>query len=71
MKPWAWDYNLPDNWQPKTDTEWEWYLVRKINYNDLTGLTPDILRRYLPKLGRELDPGKRTLLTYYLTGVFV
>ena len=68
MKAWAWDYDLADNWQPKTDMEWAWYLVRKINYNDLTGLTPDILREHLPDLTTELDPGKRILLTYYLTG---
>ena len=68
MKPWAWDYDLPDDWKPKTDDEWEWYLVRKLNYNDLTGLTRENITRYLPNLDKELDPGKRTLLTYYVTG---
>lgn len=68
MKPWAWDYDLPDDWQPKTDAEWAWYLVRKINYEDLDGITPEILARYVPTLDKELDPGKRTLLMYYLTG---
>lgn len=68
MKPWNWDYDLPEHWQPRTDDEWAWYLVRKLNYEDLTGITADTLARYFPKLGRELDPGKRILLTYYLTG---
>lgn len=65
---WNWDYDLPDDWQPKTDDEWAWYLVRKLNYEDLEGITPDILAHYLPKLDRELDPGKRILLEYYLSG---
>lgn len=66
MKPWNWDYNLPDDWQPKTDDEWEWYLVRKINYNDLGGITHDQLMRHFPVDNRELDPGKRVLVEYYL-----
>ncbi len=66
MQPWNWDYDLPDDWQPATDSEWEWYLVRKINYNDLTGITQDILKRHFPTINRELDPGKRALFTYYL-----
>lgn len=66
MKPWVWDYDLPDNWTPTTDDEWAWYLVRKINYNDLTGITPTMLAHYFPKFTNELDPGKRILITYYL-----
>ncbi len=66
MKAWAWDYDLPDDWEPKTDDEWAWYLVRKLNYNDLTGITPTLLARYYPKFTKELDPGKRTLIDYYL-----
>ncbi len=68
MKPWNWDYDLPDDWKPTTDAEWVWYLVRKLNYEDMEGITRDILDQYFPKLDRELDPGKRILLTYYLTG---
>lgn len=68
MKPWNWDYDLPDDWQPTTDDEWAWYLTRKLNYEDMEGITPDILARYFPLLDRELDPGKRTLIEYYLTG---
>lgn len=65
---WNWDYDLPDDWQPRTDDEWAWYLVRKLNYNDLTGLNRDILTRYYGLLDNELDPGKRIMLEYYLTG---
>ncbi len=68
MKPWNWDYDLPDDWKPTTDAEWVWYLVRKLNYNDLTDLNRDILARYVGKLDNELDPGKRALLEYYVNG---
>jgi len=66
MKPWAWDYDLPDDWKPKTDDEWEWYLVRKINYEDLEGLKKAHLEKYFPAIERYLDPGKRMLIDYYL-----
>jgi len=64
---WNWDYQLPNNWKPKTDEEWEWYLIRKLNYNDLTGLTREILVKHFPRLNKELDPGKRTIVEYYLS----
>lgn len=66
MKPWVWDYDLPDNWEPKTDDEWEWYLVRKLNYEDLEGITREKIARYFPHIERYLDPGKRILIEYYL-----
>jgi len=66
MKPLAWDYDLPKNWQPATDAEWEWYLARKINYDDLTGITGATLARYFPKIAQRLDPGKRLLIEYFL-----
>lgn len=52
-----WDYNLPKNWQPKNDKEWEWYLTRVINY----GLKKEkinfgVLIKYLPRL--KIDPKK-------------
>lgn len=68
MKLVNWDYDLPANWQPRTDDEWAWYLVRKLNYNDLSGLNRETLTRYFGLLDRELDPGKRIMLEYYLTG---
>lgn len=67
MKPYIWDYDLPDDWQPTTDAEWEWFLVRKINYNDLTGITKKRLEKHFPYLTQELDPGKRILIEYFLT----
>lgn len=61
-----WDYDLPKNWKPKTDDQWTWFLVRKINYNDLTGLNKDIIQKYFTKIKRQLDPGKRILLEHFL-----
>lgn len=66
MKPWAWDYDLPDDWKPTTPDEWEWYLVRKINYEDLTGITRKDLQKHFPAIIKYLDPGKRTMIDYYL-----
>lgn len=57
-----WDYDLPKNWRPKTPIEWQWYLVRKINYGDLKGLKKEIVKAYLPKIKKKLDPGKRMML---------
>ena len=62
MKPWAWDYDLPDDWKPKTDDEWEWYLVRKINYEDLEGLKKAHLEKYFPAIERY----KRCLANVFL-----
>lgn len=62
----AWDYNLPPDWQPQKPEEWQWYLVRKINYNDLKGFTKKDLRKYFPKIQAQLDPGKRQLIKFYL-----
>ena len=66
MKPWAWDYDLPDDWQPQTDDEWAWYLVRKINYEDMEGLSKPVIAKYFPNIEKYLDPGKRDLLAYYI-----
>lgn len=66
----TWDYNLPENWKPQTQEEWAWYLVRKINQSDLTGFTKDDLAKYFPAVKKNLDPGKRALLEYYLTGSY-
>ena len=68
MKHLVWDYDLPPDWVPKTDTAWEWYLVRKLNYEDLEGVTNKLLAKHFPNLDNELDPGKRILLEYYLYG---
>lgn len=61
-----WDYQLTKNWQPKTDTEWQWYLVRRINYGDLKGLKKEKIEKLFPKIRDFLDPGKREMLAYFL-----
>ena len=62
----VWDYNLPKNWQAETDQEWEWFLVRKINYGDFAGLKRDILKKYFNKIKRQLDPGKQIMIANFL-----
>lgn len=59
---WIWDYDIDKNWKPATDAEWEWFLVRKINYDDLHGLKEDRIKKYFPKISKLLDPGKRAML---------
>ncbi len=61
-----WDYDIPKNWRPETETQWLWYLERKINYDDWKGLTKEIIKKYFPKLKKRLDPGKRKMLEVYL-----
>ena len=61
-----WDYVLPKNWKPKTDEEWVWFLVRKINHNDLTGIPRKILAKFFPEIKKVLDPGKKVILEYFL-----
>lgn len=65
MLMWTWDYNIPKNWQPTTDQEWEWFLVRKINYDDFTGLKRETIKKYFPAIKKLLDPGKRDMLEYF------
>lgn len=62
----TWDYDLPKNWKPETPAELEWFLVRKINYNDLTDLKPAMIKKHFANIQKYLDPGKRTLMAYYL-----
>lgn len=63
---WVWDYTIKDNWQPGTDKEWEWFLVRKINYGDFTGLKIGLLKKYFQNIQKQLDPGKRAMLANFL-----
>ena len=63
---WIWDYNIKKNWQPRTTEEWEWFLVRKINYGDFKGLKKEVVAKHFPKIKTLLDPGKRDMLEYYL-----
>ncbi len=61
-----WDYNIKNNWQPQTQQQWEWFLVRKINYGDFKGLKKEIVAEYFPKIKKLLDHGKRKMLEHFL-----
>lgn len=63
---WVWDYQIPKNWQPKTQQDWEWFLVRKINYGDFNGLKREVIKKYFAKIKDKLDPGKRAMLDSFL-----
>ncbi|MDO8626143.1 MAG: hypothetical protein Q7K39_01640 [Candidatus Magasanikbacteria bacterium] len=58
-----WDYKITKNWRPKTAPEWRWFLERKINYGELRGLDPLMIKKFLPKL--HIDPGKKLALVNY------
>ena len=60
-----WDYELPTDWKPKTDKEWEWFLVRKINYDDLQGLKKTMIKQHFPAIKKFLDPGKKAMLEHF------
>lgn len=60
-----WDYNIDANWKPKTHAQWEWFLVRKINYDDFTGLRKATIKKYFPAVKHLLDPGKRAMLEHF------
>ena len=61
-----WDYNVDQNWKPKTALEWQWFLVRKINYGEFKGLNAKVIKRYFNKIKKKLDPGKKAMLENYL-----
>ena len=63
---WIWDYQLAKTWKPKTPKQWEWFLVRKINYGDFAGLTKKVIRKHFARIAPWLDPGKRAMLDYFL-----
>ncbi len=65
-KKYLWDYELPNNWQPKTKGEWLWLLERKINYDDWRGITKEILKKYFPGLKKQIDPGRKMIIDAYL-----
>ena len=60
-----WDYEIEENWRPKTKREWIWYLERKINYDDWKGLKKEMIKKYFPYLKKQLDPGKKELFENY------
>jgi hypothetical protein len=59
-----WDYTLEKKWQPETRDQWQWFLRRKINYDDWKGIKPWMLRKYGATL--KLDEGKRLFVRNYL-----
>lgn len=60
-----WDYKLKREWNPTTESEWLWYLERRINYDDWEGLKKVWIKKYFHKLKDHLDPGKRVMLENY------
>jgi len=62
----VWDYDITNNWRPTSDAEWEWFLVRKINYDDFKGLKKKIVKKYFPRIKKLLDPGKRAMLESFI-----
>lgn len=58
-----WDYDVEkmDLNNPKTKI---WYLNRRLQFGDLSGLTKTDLKKYLPKL--DINPFLKELLTNYL-----
>lgn len=63
---WVWDYKINKDWKPKTDDAWQWFMVRKINYGDFTGITKVMLKKYFPKIKKWLDLGKKTMVENFL-----
>ncbi|EKE13908.1 MAG: hypothetical protein ACD_12C00759G0003 [uncultured bacterium] len=62
----VWDYKIGKNWQPKTNEEWQWYLVRKINAGDIAGIDKVILKKNFPLIKGRIDIGKKNLIQYFL-----
>ena len=61
-----WDYQIGKNWKPKTAEEWQWFLIRKINGDDLTGINKTLLKKYFPLIEENIDTGKKNLIRYFL-----
>ena len=66
MKAPVWEYQISPQWKPRTPKEWQWFLVRKINYGNWKGLTKAQLAKWFPKIKNLIDPGKRAMLAYFL-----
>lgn len=61
-----WDYHIAKNWRPNTKEEWQWYLIRKINAGDLSGIDKTTLKKYYPLIKGKIDIGKKNLISYFL-----
>lgn len=59
----VWDYDLSalDLSNPQSA---RWYLERKIDYCDWSGIDYDLLKQYLPVLS--VDPAKKKVLAYFI-----
>lgn len=58
---WDYDLNKADFSNPKIKS---WYLTRKLQFGDLSGITKKELKKYLPKL--DINPSLKELLKNYL-----
>lgn len=61
----VWDYQLSKDWKPKTDAEWQWFLVRKLQYRDFYELPKEKIRKYLPRIKDKLEPAVTAMLETY------
>ena len=58
-----WDYDL-DSSDLKNERIKIWFLSRKLNFGDFSGITKRDLKKYLPKLN--ISPALKELLKNYL-----
>lgn len=63
-----WDYNLPENWKPKTEDEWVWYIERVVNYGPRENdkLDRGMVKKYFDRL--KLDKERKAYLSFLLHG---
>jgi len=63
-----WDYDLPKNWKPKTDSEWVWYIERIVNYGSSHNekLNKSIVKKYFSRL--KLDKERKQFIRFLLYG---
>lgn len=63
-----WDYDLPKNWEPKSDYEWLWYIERVVNYGpDKTDkLDKKTIKKYFGQL--RLDKDRKEFLKFLVYG---
>lgn len=63
---WVWDYKINKHFKPQSKKEWEWFLIRKINYGDFKHLNRETIKKYFHKIKAKLDPGKKMMLENFL-----
>lgn len=59
-----WDYDLPKNWMPKSDSEWVWYIERVVNFGprEKDKLKKSIVKKYFNRL--RLDKERKEFLRF-------